>query len=194
MGPIVRSRFTKPKVKVLCPLKLETSIGYLMIFSLGMPTASRVDNDIVLMEDLRSSIALLSSTPHAYSHVEWQLVIARESSSVNIIEQGCIVVKSTFVPRPSFGHITAVSSVGKFNDGFSDGQPLVEVKVHLVIEMLELVQVLDSPYHLIDIELAFCWPRCNGRGRYHHGMAFALVVVVLGRIAHEHCECPHPGV
>lgn len=63
MGPTVISRLTKTIVEVLFPLKLETSIGCLTIFSLETPTASRVDKDMMLMEDPGSSIALLSSTP-----------------------------------------------------------------------------------------------------------------------------------
>lgn len=62
MGPIVKSRLTKLTVKVLLPLKLDTSIGCLMIFSRGTPVASRVDKEMMLIEEPGSSIALLSST------------------------------------------------------------------------------------------------------------------------------------
>lgn len=40
---------------------------------------------------------------------------------------------------------------------------LLGVKVHVVIEMLELMQMLDSPSHLVDVGLAF-YTYCAGWG------------------------------
>lgn len=46
----------------LWPLKWDTSMGCLMILSLGMPTASYTAKEMMLIEARESSIALLSST------------------------------------------------------------------------------------------------------------------------------------
>lgn len=55
----------KTTVKVLFLRKLDTSIGCLMIFSHDTPTASKVDREMMLMEELGSSKSFLSSTPLA---------------------------------------------------------------------------------------------------------------------------------
>lgn len=46
-GPMVKSRLTKTIVELLFPLKLETSIGFLTIFSRETPTASIINKDMM---------------------------------------------------------------------------------------------------------------------------------------------------
>lgn len=125
MGPTIKSRLTKPIVKVLRPRKLVTSMGCLTILSLKMPTTSNIDRDMMLIEDRGSNMDLLSSTAFALAVTYSKSVVAaREVSPVVTIEYDRVLVESKVAFGPLLDHPTAPKRVNELDDGFSVGQPL----------------------------------------------------------------------
>lgn len=111
-----------------------------MILSLETPTASR---------DVDGGSRVEHSSPELDTvdircHVKWPVIVGQEASSVVVIENGSAVVESAFTPQPPFDQITALGWICELDNGISDSQSLLWTEIHLIIEMLEFVQALDS--------------------------------------------------
>lgn len=68
------------------------------------------------------------------------------------------------MPRPPFDQFVAFCRVGELDSKLRDGQPLVRIEVHLIVEVPKLVEKLDSLSSFIKVWLTFNYSLCIGRG------------------------------